>query len=103
MTGNWSKNYFPMHKKAFPGHNLSSQSSLFRRTGFKILEEAEAYCPITFYDTGALVWFAKIIEWEFADFSVDRCFNNLLAIENEINQKGFVSGNIHRFYLVARK
>lgn len=97
------KKLLPDAQKAFPGHNLSSQSSLFRRTGFKILEEAEAYCPITFYDTGALVWFAKIIEWEFADFSVDRCFNNLLAIENEINQKGFVSGNIHRFYLVARK
>ena len=67
------------------------------------MEQSEAYRPITFYATAALVWFAKIIEWEFVDFSVDRCFAKLLEVEKEIAKNGSVCGNIHRFYFVAKK
>lgn len=93
----------PDSSKAFTGHNLKSQIELFERAGFKILEQGEAYRPITFYDTAALVWFAKIIEWEFVDFSVDCCFAKLLEVEKEIAQNGSVCGNIHRFYFAAKK
>ena len=79
------------------------QIELFKKAGFTILEQGEAYPSITFYDTAALVWFAKIIEWEFVDFSVDRCFTKLLEVEKEIVKNGFVCGNIHRFYFVAKK
>ena len=89
--------------KAFAGHNLKSQTELFEKSGFKILEQGEAFRPIAFYDTAALVWFAKIIEWEFVDFSVDRCFEKLLDVEKKIAQKGSVCGRIHRFYFVAKK
>lgn len=92
----------PDAPKLFSGHNLKSQVDLFKKTGFKILEQGEAFRPITFYDTSALVWFAKIIEWEFVDFSVDRCFDRLLEVEKEISEKGFVCGSIHRFYFVAK-
>lgn len=93
----------PYTNKKFKGHNLKNQSDAFIQAGFKILEQNESYQPIKFYDTGALVWFAKIIEWEFIDFSVEKCFESLLSIEKEIKQNGFIKGNIHRFYLVARK
>ncbi|MBR6580358.1 MAG: class I SAM-dependent methyltransferase [Ruminococcus sp.] len=93
----------PDCEKSFSGHNLKSQIELFEKAGFTILEQGEAYRPITFYDTAALVWFAKIIEWEFVDFSVDRCFAKLLEVEKEIAKNGFVCGNIHRFYFVAKK
>lgn len=93
----------PDSPKAFAGHNLKSQTELFEKSGFKILEQGEAFRPIAFYDTAALVWFAKIIEWEFVDFSVDRCFEKLLDVEKKIAQKGSVCGRIHRFYFVAKK
>lgn len=93
----------PDSPKTFAGHNLKSQTELFEKSGFKILEQGEAFRPIAFYDTAALVWFAKIIEWEFVDFSVDRCFEKLLDVEKEIARNGFVCGNIHRFYFVAKK
>ncbi len=93
----------PDCEKSFSGHNLKLQIELFKKAGFTILEQGEAYPPITFYDTATLVWFAKIIEWEFVDFSVDRCFTKLLEVENEIAKNGFVCGNIHRFYFVAKK
>lgn len=93
----------PNAKKRFTGHNLEKQSEIFRSAGFEILEQNEVYRPIKFYDTGALVWFAKVIEWEFVDFSVRKCFDNLISVEQEISQKGFISGRIHRFYFVARR
>lgn len=93
----------PDSVRQFKGHNLSNCIKDFENTGFSILESNEAYCPIRFYDTGALVWFAKIIEWEFTGFSVDKCFKQLIETENEIKKNGFVSGRIHRFYVVARK
>ena len=97
------KSLFPDARKRFSGHNLEKQSEIFRKVGFEILEQNEVYRPIKFYDTDALVWFAKIIEWEFVDFSVSKCFDSLLSVEKEIIQNGFTSGRIHRFYFVAKK
>ena len=88
---------------AFPEHDLIHQASALKNAGFDIIEQNEAFRPIKFYDTGALVWFAKIISWEFKDFSVEKCFERLLAAEKEIRKNGFVSGRIHRFYIAARK
>ena len=59
--------------------------------------------PILFYDTGAFVWFAHIIEWEFPGFSVEKCFPQLLKMREMIEEKGKIEGTIHRFLLVARK
>ncbi len=56
------KSLLPNANKRFIGHNLEKQYELFRKVGFEILEQNEAYRPINFYDTGALVWFAKVIE-----------------------------------------
>ena len=93
----------PGTEKKFNGHNLSNCISSFKKAGFRVLESAEAFRPISFSDTGALIWFAKIIEWEFTGFSVERCFSQLLEIEKKIRDNGNVSGRIHRFYLVAQK
>lgn len=43
-----------------------------------------------FYDVGALVYFAKIIEWEFPGFSVDACFGNLCKLQKELDANGFI-------------
>lgn len=87
----------------FSDHNLKSQVKSFENAGFQVIESGEAFRPIKFYDTAAFVWFAKIIEWEFVGFSVDKCFEKLLHVEEEILKNGFISGNIHRFYIAARK
>ncbi|MBQ6180148.1 MAG: methyltransferase domain-containing protein [Ruminococcus sp.] len=93
----------PGAEKRFEGHDLSHCISELTNAGFSVIESGEAFRPISFFDTGALVWFAKIIEWEFIGFSVDKCFEKLLATEEEIREKGRISGRIHRFYIAARK
>ncbi|MBQ9987091.1 MAG: class I SAM-dependent methyltransferase [Erysipelotrichales bacterium] len=93
----------PNTPKPFPGLNLKEQRAKFEEAGFQILEEGEAYLPIRFYDIGAFVWFAHIIEWEFPNFSVDNCFTQLLALQHRIEETGYIEGEIHRYMIVAQK
>lgn len=87
----------------FPEQYLHITSQKFRDAGFAILEENECFRPIRFFDVGALVWFARIIEWEFPDFSVDTCVSRVLHAQRILEEKGCIAGRIHRFLLVARK
>ena len=93
----------PNTEKPFPHMNLKEQKKEFEKAGLEIIEEDEAYRPIKFYDIGAFVWFAHIIEWEFPGFSVDKCFDRLLDMQRRIDDNGSISGTIHRYLIVARK
>lgn len=93
----------PGTDKPFPHLNLSEQSKYFEEAGFHIVKAEEAYRPIKFYDVGAFVWFAHVIEWEFPDFSVDKCFTQLLKMQETIDKNGKIEGTIHRYLIVAKK
>lgn len=90
-------------KPLYPNNNLKNNIKAFEDKGFEIIKSEESFTPIRFYDTGALVYFAKIIEWEFPNFSVDNCFENLCKIDKEIKEVGYIEGTEHRFLLVAKK
>lgn len=85
------------------GMNLKNQIYIFRQNGFKIIEQNEAFMPMKFFDTGAIVWFARIIEWEFPNFCVESCFDRLLLAEEQIKNNGFVQTLTHRYMIVAQK
>ena len=87
----------------FPEQYLTVQERNFQEVGFEILKSAECFRPIRFYDVGALVWFARIIQWEFPNFSVDTCMNGLLNAQKQLEQNGCIEGRIHRFLLIAQK
>ncbi len=87
----------------FPGHHLSVQRKAVEEAGFEILQADEAFLPIRFFDVGAFVWFARIIQWEFPGFSVDRCFDRLLKLQEQIEADGRIEGTTHRYLIVARK
>lgn len=93
----------PNSEKPFPHLNLTEQQKYFEDAGFKIVRAEEAYRPIEFYDVGAFVWFAHIIEWEFPNFSVDKCFEQLLKMQEMIDRDGRIKGTIHRYLIVAKK
>ena len=71
--------------------------------GFEVLESGEVRRPIRFFDVGALVWFARIIEWEFPGFSVENCLEQLYKAQEIMEDKGVIEGSIHRFYIAAKK
>ena len=88
---------------AFPEQHLAMVEEKFRRAGFTILRGQEAFTPIRFYDVGALVWFARIIQWEYPGFSVDTHFDRLLEAQQILEEKGVIEGLTHRFFLIAQK
>ena len=87
----------------YPDQHLSVISRQFREAGFVILEEGECFRPIRFFDVGALVWFARIIQWEFPGFSVDSHTRQLLHAQEILEQTGIIEGYAHRFFLAAQK
>ena len=87
----------------FPDQYLKITMERFSQTGFEILDGRECFRPIRFYDVGALVWFARIIQWEFPGFSVDTHIGNLLNAQRVLEENGSIDGSIHRFLLVAQK
>lgn len=93
----------PGTEQPYPELYLEKQRHAFEQAGFRILRAEEAHQPICFYDVGAFVWFARIIEWEFPGFSVERCFDALLAMQERLEEKGKIAGTTHRFLLVAQK
>lgn len=93
----------PDFKPQFPNQTLSKTVWRLKKLGFNIITAKESFTPIRFLDVGALVYFAKIIEWEFPGFSVDNCFSTLLNIHKKILKHGYLEGTEHRFIIVAKK
>jgi SAM-dependent methyltransferase len=93
----------PGLEKPFSHNNLKEQQEAFEKAGFDILRAEEAYPPICFFDVGAFVWFAHIIEWEFPGFSVEKCFDRLLQLQKTIETDGKIEGTTHRYLIVAQK
>lgn len=87
----------------FPEQYAQRAADKFRCAGFSIVRQEECFRPIRFYDVGALTWFARVIPWEFPDFSVDTHLQNLLAAQRIVEETGSVEGRTHRFLLVAKK
>lgn len=87
----------------FPEQYADKASEQFRNAGFTILRQESCFRPIRFYDVGALVWFARVIPWEFPDFSVDTHLEKLMQAQQVLEETGYIEGRTHRFLLVAQK
>lgn len=87
----------------FPNQYLEIARKAFEDAGISAIEASEVFRPIKFWDVGALVWFARIIEWEFPGFNVKDCLENLYRAQELLETKGVIEGKIHRFLLVGRK
>ena len=87
----------------FPDQYLSIASQAFQDAGFQILRGEECFRPMRFFDVGALVWFARVLPWEFPDFSVDTHLEALIHAQQLLEKQGWLECSIHRFLLVAQK
>ena len=87
----------------FPEHDLNFNKKLIEKTEFKILQKNEFFGKVKFYDVGALVYFAKIIPWEFPGFQVESAQKILFQLQREVDDIGYIKGTEHRFFIVAQK
>ena len=83
--------------------NLDKVLVQAKDTGMKIIDQGEYFPKTYFYDIGALVFYAKIIEWEFPGFSVEKCFDRLIELQLELEKNGYIETLEHRYFLVAKK
>lgn len=90
-------------KQPFPKQHLDLFVREFMENNFSILDSRETFGTIRFNDTGALVWFARVIEWEFPNFSVKNNLEQLFSIQERLEKEGIIEGKTHRFLLIARK
>ena len=70
--------------------------------GFSVEHVDESFSELKFFDVGAIVFFVKQIPWHFPDFSVERNFEKLLALEEAVTRDGCFADAEHRFIIVAR-
>ena len=91
----------PDRKPLYQGHCLKNELEKFVGQRFTVTDSGECFRPIEFYD--ALVWFARVIPWEFSDFSVENNFDRLCIAQEILEKEGCVRGHIHRFMIIAVK
>jgi len=84
-------------------HTMKNNVLLTKNKGFTNLKSDECFPKLKFFDIGALVYFAKIIEWEFPNFSVDRYFEQLCLLQSIVEEQGFIESKEHRFIMVSQK
>lgn len=98
-----SKFLIPGFESEFPEQRVEAAEKKLEAAGFEILRAEEYYPYLRFYDVGALVYFAKIIEWEFPGFTVENSFHKLLELHRRIEAQGLIESLEHRYLIIARK
>lgn len=98
-----AKRLLPGFSRPGEDFNLENELPKFRQAGFRIMYRSQAYPVAKILDIGALCFHAKAIPWEFPGFSVDACFDRLLALQREAEERGFVENQEHRFVLIVKK
>lgn len=86
-----------------PEFDLYNTVQELESNGFLILKQEEHFPELTFLDIGALVQFARIIEWEFPNFTVERCYPQLMRLQNRLQKDGKITSREHRFMIIARR
>lgn len=87
----------------FPKHYAKNIAKEFKNVGFSVLQQEECFRPIRFFDLGAVTWFARVLPWEFIDFSVDTHLQNLIKAQKILENAGYLECKTHRFLIVAQK
>ena len=91
------------HTDEFPNMTLEKTIKRLIDNGFEIIYSCEAYPKLHFFDIGVIVFFAKIISWEFKGFSVEKSFDKLKELDRKIKEKGYIESTEHRFIIIAKK
>lgn len=88
----------PVH----PSFSLETELPAFQDGHFAVKYADECFPQLKFFDVGAVVFWARIIEWSFPGFSVERNFQRLCALQDDIAQQGHISAREHRFIVTAQ-
>lgn len=83
--------------------NLNIALEKANSLGWNIIKQEEYFPKKFFYDIGALIYYAKIIVWEFPNFSVERCFDRPTKLQEIVEKQGYIETLEHRYLLIGQK
>lgn len=87
----------------WPTHNLDNAKQEAEKAGLNIGRAEEWHGKMNVKDIGALVYFMKAIPWIVEGFSVEKHQPYLEKLHQELEVKGEIKFNEHRFLLVLTK
>lgn len=99
---NLSESLIPDFTSLNSDFNLTNEMMKWKKAGFDVLYKEEYFTKLFFYDIGAVVYYAKVIEWEFPSFSVENNFQQLLKLQTQLEVNGCVESIGHRFVVILR-
>jgi hypothetical protein len=67
------------------------------------LKSDVSFSKMSFFDVGAVVYYATVIPWEFPNFDVRDNLSKLYELQNIIDQTGQIDTYEDRFLIVASK
>lgn len=97
-----SKQLIDDFKPEFTNNNLEKRVKELQENSFEILSQEEYFPYLHFFDVGAIVYFAKVIEWEFPGFTVEKYFDKLCSLEQELEEKNYIESLQHRFLILSK-
>jgi SAM-dependent methyltransferase len=74
-----------------------------QRVGLKIVDLRRESLAVRFFDVGAVVYFLRKVLWTVPGFGVDRYWDRLVAMHEEIERQGSFVSHAQRFLIEARK
>ncbi|MBS4174648.1 class I SAM-dependent methyltransferase [Bacillus sp. FJAT-49736] len=83
--------------------NMKYAVDELKNAGFKISKSFEQFPYTRFYDVGAIIYYLSAIPWQIPDFSVQKYYDKLLQIHEEIQKNGYIDFKEHRFFIIAVK
>ncbi|WP_125703614.1 methyltransferase domain-containing protein [Lacticaseibacillus daqingensis] len=104
-TNNFALSRFldPNYCPAYPDNTLIDACARLQQAGMRIEQQDAAFSKMSFFDVGAIVYYATVIPWEFPNFSVSECLPRLQQLGQLIETQGSISTFEDRFMIVARK
>ncbi|BDZ31073.1 SAM-dependent methyltransferase [Lactiplantibacillus sp. WILCCON 0030] len=104
-TNNFALSRFldPNYNPAYPDNTLIDACARLQYAGMRVEQQAVAFSKMSFFDVGAIVYYATVIPWEFPNFSVEACLPRLHQLDQLIKEQGSIATFADRFMIVARK
>ena len=99
---NLASRLIPNYKKEHFNFHLSIVARQLKKNNFRLLMNQEQYLQQKFYDMDGLIYYLRTIPWEYPEFSVENNLAQLIDLNNELLQTGFIFNIQHRFILVAQ-
>ncbi len=94
---------YPIEELEYSEMYLEQVANELEDAGFNIIKKSEAFPLTRCFDIGAIIYYLKVIPWQFPEFSSEKYKEELWEIHQEILRVGYIDLTSHRMLIVSEK